>query len=646
MSPDGRRAAVEVTTYSMETNGSETQIWLMPASPDATPPLQLTRGKAASRAPAWSPDGRHVAFVSKRDGDDQQQLYLIAVDGGEARRLTSISTGASSPKWFADGRRMAFISWVWPDLETDAEQAARLKERQGNPVKAVVAESSAYRFWDHWLADGRVPHVFVVDVETGEAGDSMAGTGLSLARYENSTDLAPELYDVAPDGTEIAITADLSEDFGYTINTDIVTVSLTGGGWRNLTADNPATDSLPAYSPDGRTIAFLRQRDPEFYADRNRVALIDRATTDVTILTETWDRSAHAPVWTPDGGALLFLAEDGARQHLWRLPAGGGIPESIARGGTIASFSRSRDGSTVVFSRSTVSTPDRLFACGADGSGERRIDALNDELVSTWRVGEVEDVTFDGWGGEPVQAWVVYPPDFDSAKKWPLLQVIHGGPHAAWLDQFHLRWNPHVFAAAGYVCVGVNYHGSSSFGQAFTEANIGSYGAKELEDVERATDLLIDRGFIDESRLAASGGSYGGYMVAWMNGHTDRYSAYVCHAGVYDWVSMMASDVVTDLRRVLGAFPWEEPERVLGQSPHAYAQHFKTPTLVVHGELDYRVPVTQGFAYYATLRRKKVPARLVYFPDEHHWVLKPRNSRLWYGEFLGWLERFAPPGPR
>jgi dipeptidyl aminopeptidase/acylaminoacyl peptidase len=363
------------------------------------------------------------------------------------------------------------------------------------------------------------------------------------------------------------------------------------------------------------------------------------------VLTEAWDRSAHAPKWTPDGAAMLFTAEDAGRAHLWRLPVDAGTPTPIALGGTISAFDLSRDGSTVAFVRSTLSEPDRVFACARDGSHERPVESFNAAILAAWRMGPVEEVTVEGWNGEAVQAWIVFPPDFDPARKWPLLQVIHGGPHAAWLDQFHLRWNPHVFAAPGYVCVGVNYHGSSSFGQDFTEAIIGSYGTKEFADVEAATDALIARGYIDEERLAASGGSYGGYMVAWMNGHTDRYKAYVCHAGVYDWVSMMASDIVADMGRVLGGYPWEEPEQVLGQSPHAFAGHFKTPTLVIHGEQDFRVPVTQGFAYYATLRRRKVPARLIYFPDEHHWVLKPQNSRLWYGEFLAWLERYAPPGP-
>jgi dipeptidyl aminopeptidase/acylaminoacyl peptidase len=633
--------AVEVTYYTKESNESETQIWVLPTDPSSGSPLMLTSNKAASRAPAWSPDGKHIAFTSKREGDDQSQVYLIGLDGGEARRLTSISTGASSPKWFSDSSRIAFVSWVWTDLDTDSDQGDRLAERAKHPVKAVVAETSAFRFWDHWLADGRVPHVCVVDVDTGESRDAMAGTGLVLMRFENSVDLPATLFDISPDGTELAITADLSDDFGYTINTDVVTVSLVDGSWKNITEDNKASDALPAYSPDGKTIAFLRQIDEEFYADRNRLALIPRKGGPVQVLTEGWDRSVHSAMWQRDGSALLFNAEDDGRQHLFRLTIGGDKPERIGTGGSVNSFDVSLDGETLVYARASLSTPEQLFASSIDGSDERKIESFNDALVESWDLGKVEDIRFAGHGGDEIHAWVVFPPDFDPARKWPLLQLVHGGPHAAWLDTFHLRWNPHVFAARGFVCVGVNYHGSSSYGQSFTESSLGTYGTKEFEDVEKATDALIAKGYIDESRLSAGGGSYGGYMVAWMNGHTDRYKAYICHAGVYDWVSMMASDIVADMGRSLGAFPWENPELVHAQSPHYFAGEFKTPTLVIHGELDYRVPVTQGFAYYATLRRKKVPARLVYFPDENHWILKPQNSRLWYGEFFSWLARYV-----
>jgi dipeptidyl aminopeptidase/acylaminoacyl peptidase len=572
-------------------------------------------------------------------------VYLISPAGGEARRLTRLSTGASSIKWFADGRRLAFLSWVWPDLETDAQQAARLKERQEAKVRAWVIDTTRYRHWDHWLADGREPHLFVADVATGECRDLLAGTGLSLAGTHESLELPADLYDVSPDGGEVALTVDLGPDPGFAPNHDIVILPVAGGPWTNLTAENPAHDHSPRYSPDGRWIAYLRQSIPHFYADRQQIALYERRSGTIRILAAGWDRSATTPpAWSPDAGQLYFTAEDRARQPVWVLDREGDEPRPLVQGGTVTGFDLSRDGRTLAFVQTTMSRPAALFAAPVEGGGAARLEAFNDELVAQWDLGPVQEEIYPGWGEEPVQAWVIYPPGFDARRKWPLLQIVHGGPHGAWMDQFHFRWNMHLFASRGYVVMGVNFHGSTGWGQAFTDANTGQYGTKELEDVERGTDDMLAQGYIDPERLAAAGGSFGGYMVAWMNGHTDRYKAYVCHAGVFDYVAQTASDAVRGRERALGAFPWDDPERVLAQSAHSYAKAFKTPTLVIHGEQDFRVPVTQGFQYYTTLRMRGVPSRLVYYPDENHWILKPQNSRLWYNEFFNWVEKWVRPG--
>jgi dipeptidyl aminopeptidase/acylaminoacyl peptidase len=260
-------------------------------------------------------------------------------------------------------------------------------------------------------------------------------------------------------------------------------------------------------------------------------------------------------------------------------------------------------------------------------------------------LGDVREFTVPGWHGEPVQVFVVYPPNFDPKKKWPLLHSIHGGPHAAHQDGWHYRWNTQVFAGRGYVVVCVNYHGSSGFGQKYLETITSRYGEKEYADTEAATDFMLKQRYIDSTRLTATGGSYGGFMVAFMNGHTDRYKAFVCHAGCYDWVSMMATDAFRFFSKELGAFHWDNPPLVMRQSPHHYVKHAKTPTLVVHGEQDYRVPATQALQYYNSLKAKGVPARLVWFPDENHWILKPQNSRLWYGEYFAWIEKHAKGGP-
>lgn len=644
LSPDGRWAAVEVTTYDMQENSGTSDIWLL--ATDGSSQRQLTTHPARDSSPLWSPDGKRIAFLSRREGDEQTQIYLISPEGGEARRLTKISTGASAAKWFPDSKRIAFVSWVWPDLKTDEAQARRLKEQRESKVKAYVIDTTKFRHWDHWLAHGRVPHLFVIDIEAGQTADVLAGTGLSLPRFP--FDPSSDLYDISPDGGEIALTTDLSKDLGFELNADIVTISLQDRKWTNITADNPADDTSPRYSPDGKWIAYLKQTSKYFY----RMALYERSTAAKRVVMENWDRSPYYPValyqptWSPDSRRLYFSAEDKARFPIWVLELGEAAPRPIVEGGTNLSFDLSRDGRMLAFVRTTMGTPPTLFAAAADGTSVRRIESFNDELVAQWNLGEVKEIVYKGWGDEPVQMWVIYPPNFDPKKKWPLLQQPHGFPGAT-LDLFHFRWNNHLLASRGYVVAAVNFHGSSGWGEAFNPDSVtGHHGTKELEDIEKATDLLLATGYIDPDRLAAAGGSGGGTMVAWMNGHTNRYKAFVCHAGGYDRVSqMMTSDMVRWGERAAGAFPWENPPKVLEQSPHWYAKNFKTPTLITHGEQDFRNPVTQAFEYYATLRMLGVPTRLLYFPDEGHFILKPQNSRLWHKEFFDWLEKYAPSGP-
>jgi len=639
LSPDGKWAAVELVTYSMKDNTSASDIWLL--ATDGSARRQLTTHTARDGSPAWSPDGKWIAFTSRREGDDAAQIYVISPEGGEARRVTKISTGASGIKWLADSKSIAFVSWVWPQLATDEDQAKKLKEQRESKVKAYIIETTNFRYWDHWVADGRLPHLFVANVETGETRDVLAGTGLNLPRTEPGAGS----YDFSPDGNEVAIVADLGPDPGFRPNADVVVLDLKTSKWWNLTDDNPAGDGSPQYSPDGKWLAYTRNLIPDA-PDRDRLVIYDRAAKTKKTLAENWDYSVADLTWTPDSKGFLLAAEEKARQHFWTLPLAGGTPKPIVQGGTNSNLALSGDGRSVAFLRTTIGLPPTVFAADSSGANVRKIETFNDALVAEWNLGEVRSVDYKGWNGESVQMWVVYPPNFDKTKKWPLLQIVHGGPHGAWMDQFHFRWNLHAFAAPGYVVAAVNFHGSPGWGDAFTDSIHGRYGTKEFADIEAGTDFLIAEGYIDKDRLAAAGGSYGGYLVAWMNGHTDRYKAYVCHAGVYDLVSQMASDYVRGRQRAYGGFPWEAPEKVAASSAHTYAKNFKTPTLVVHNELDFRVPLTQGLEYYATLRMLQVPAKLLYFPDENHWVLKPQNSKLWHNEFFAWTGKYAPGGPK
>ena len=643
LAPDGRLACAPVTSYAMDKNVGTTELWLfatgMGSDAGTTLPKsrRLTAGDKDSD-PRWSPDGSRIAFTAKRKDDAEAQIYLIAPDGGEATRLTSIATGAAAIKWFPDGKRIAFVSWVWPELASESAQAKRVAEKKDAKVKAHLTERGEYRFWDHWLTDGREPHVFACDVATGRCEDLLKGTGLALQPWDPTS----EVYDISPDGRELALTIDPSAEPGLMNRCDLFVVDLRTRRARNITSDSGLSDEHPLYSPDGTSIAFHAFDTARAFNDQGQLRILDRKTNRWRQVAPSFDRATTHLQWTPDSSALLALTEDRGRTGVWRHPVGGDRPAQLVPGGVVSGFARSADGSVLAYTRDTAQYPPALFAARGDGSGERQIESQNRALLSRYARGAVEELTIDGWHGEPVQVFVTFPPGFDPKRKWPLMHSIHGGPHAAHHDGWHFRWNTQVFAAQGYVVAAVNYHGSSGFGQKFLETITGRYGEKEFADTEAATDYLLRQGYIDPLRLTATGGSYGGFMVAYMNGHTDRYRAFVCHAGCYDWVSMMATDGYRFFAKELGAFHWDDEARVMRQSPHHFFANAKTPTLVIHGELDYRVPATQGLQYFNSLKAKDVAARLVYFPDENHWILKPQNSQLWYREFFDWLARFAP----
>ncbi len=650
LSPDGAQVCVAVTQYEMAENKGTTHLWLLSAFGGA--PRELTYCGAKDEQPAWSPDGQYIAFVAQRgegkEKDDEPQIYLISPDGGEARRLTHLATGASGIKWFPDSSKIAFISWVWPDLKNEKAQAARYKEYRENKVKAHVVEHTAYRYWDRWLSDGRVPQLHIVDIDGKQGGKCInlfSGTPYELPVYDTD---ATE-YDIAPDGKKLAFTFNPNTDRRADQDTHLIEMDIKSRKAKNLNPVGNVTCHQPAYSPDGRWIACLVNNLRRSMDDCNKVMLIDRATGKQRMAHPRWDRQVNAPLrWAEDSQSLYFTADEFARVNLWRLPLKAGTPEKIVPGGNVSEFDI-RSG-TVTFVRNDMSSAPKVSVADAEGNDIQPIETFNDALMAKFQFGEVKEFTFKGWNNEPVQMWAIYPPDFDPRKKWPLIHNIHGGPHANWADNFHFRWNNHVFAAQGYVVVCVNYHGSLGWGQAFLESNNGAWGTKEHADIEAGTDFMLKQGYIDASRMAATGGSYGGKMVAWMNGRNgakkggDRYKAYVCHAGCYDWVGMYSDDAHYFHAYQLEAKYWEHPEKIAAQNPITFAKYMKTPTLVIHGALDYRVPDAQGLAYFNTLKSLNVPARLVFFPDENHWILKPQNSRLWYKEYFAWLAKYIGSG--
>ena len=559
---------------------------------------------------------------------------MIAPDGGEARRISEFAPGVDAFKWFPDGKRIAFIAWVWPELKGTKAQAKKLKEFKDRKASGYVTSEAQYRFWDHNLPMGRVAHLHVLDVGSGRVTDLFEGTACELPR----TDPDANCFDISPDGRHIVFAHDPQPQKRIENRKALVELTVRTGKFETLTAD-PAWDfDAPRYSPDGSHIAMSAAHTGKKHTMPGRAALLKRGGR-WHLLSDEWDHAVEGPLrWGIDASALYFAAEDRGRKHLYRYVIESRTASVVAQGGWVQGFDVSAG--VVASVADALMHPARVHAV-RDGQAPLRLESFNDKLLGSLRLGHCEEVSVKGALGEPVQMWLTYPPRFDRKKKYPVLHSIHGGPHAAAGDTFHYRWNTHAFAAQGYVVACVNYHGSSGFGQAFLDSITHRWGELELQDVEAGTDWLLKQPWADRKRVFAAGGSYGGYMVAWMNGHVKpgRYNAYVCHAGCFDWTAMFSDDAYTWHAKELGAWYWEDPAKVQSQSPSNFVSAMKTPTLVIHGALDYRVPDQQGLAYYNTLQAKGVDARLLWFPDENHWVLKPRNSKLWYGEFFDWLKR-------
>lgn len=640
LSPDGKRVAYTVATYEMDENRSNADLYLLDLA--GGPPRRLTTNKASDTSPAFSPDGRHLAFLSKRDGDTATELYVLPLDGGEPERLTDMPTSVANPKWFPDGKKIAFLASVIAGAEPPEETKKALEKREKAKVKARVTENRLYRYWDRWLTDEEFTHLFVVDVATKKVTDLTPSSRRIFGLDEGGS------FDIAPDGRSLVFAANSTPEPYKTLNWDLYLVPAAGGDAKNLTPSREADDNNPVFSPDGRTIAFGTQLKADGWPDYTRLALLDVASGKVTLLTDGWESSAGGWAFTKDGKALVFTAETRARTNLYSVAAAGGTRE-IWKGGS-ASGPVVTPGGDVVFQRNDLNHPPELASVKLDGTGFRLLTSVNDALVATWDLGTVKDMTFKGAGGDEVQMFVVYPPGFDAAKKYPLVHLVHGGPIGTFGDAFSFRWNPHAFAAPGYVVAMVNFHGSSSFGQKWVESILGAHPDKPFTDVMKATDFLIAEGGVDEGRMAAAGGSYGGFLVNWIAGHTDRFKCLVSHAGVYDLMAQFGSDHTYGRQHSYGGFPFLNRDNVEKWSPNRYAESFKTPVLILHGERDYRVPIGQGLEFYGTLTAKGVPARLVTYPDENHWILKGQNSKHWYGEVHAWLAKWLkaeiPEAPR
>ena len=514
LSPDGAQAVCSVSSYSMQENKASASLWLLSTFGGA--PRQLTRCGEKDGQAAWSPRGHQIAFVAKREQqgkkDDAAQLYVIAPDGGEAQRISDFAPGIAAFKWFPDGKRIAFSAFVWPELKGTKAQNARQKEWKDRKETAYVTSEAQYRFWDHNLPMGRVVHLHVLDVVTGRVTDLFEGTPFQLSPADPNADA----FDISPDGKRIVFAHDPQPEKQLDNCKALAELTVRSGKIDTVARDASWDFDTPRYSPEGAHIAFVASHLGKKHTMPGHAALIARGGA-WQLLSDAWDHSVNGPLrWSGDAGAIYFSAEDRGRCHIYKFDIASRRAAVAAPGGWAHGFDFASD--TLVSVVDAMNHPARVHAQRGDEAA-LRIETFNDAKMARHALGKVEEVTLTGAQGDPVQMWVIYPPSFDPKKKYPLLHSIHGGPHAAAGDTFHYRWNTHVFAAQGYVVACVNYHGSSGFGYAFLDSITQRWGELELQDVDAGSDWLLAQPWADKKRLYASGGSYGGFMVAWMNGH-------------------------------------------------------------------------------------------------------------------------------
>ncbi len=638
--------------------------------------------------PRWAPDGKRFAFLSTTEGGSQ--VWIADFDGTAgrvtgARKLTSIATEAGGELWSPDGKNILFTSDVYPECTDEACNAKKLEAAEKSKVKALIFDRLLFRHWNAYK-EGKRSHIFVV------AADPCVGTAAPGCPAGVARDLTPGDYDApvfslggqdnyafSPDGQEICYTSNHDKNEAASTNNDLWIVPVNvgkdsvGAGdspaqvlakTKNITADNPASDSTPLYSPDGRYIAYRAQQRPGYESDRFRLMLYDRKTGEKKDLTGGFDHWVGSFAWAPDSTAIYFSAEHERHSLIYAVGPISTDESSIRAlvGGYDDDVAVTPDSKTLLFTRMSIKAPIEIFGADASAKGcpartgdvdkgkencslskDWPLTHVNDKLLSQIDMSEVEPFWFKGAHADDVEASLVKPPNFDPSKKYPVKFLIHGGPQGAWGDDWSYRWNPELFAANGYVVIMINFHGSTGYGQKFVDAINGDWGGAPFEDLMKGLDYAEEHyGFIDKSRECALGASYGGYMANWILGHTDRFKCIVSHDGMFNAESAWGTteELWFNDWEFKGT-PYDNREMYQKWSPHQYAKNFKTPTLVVHGQRDYRLDVSEGFQLFTTLQMEGVPSKMLYFPDEGHWVLKPQNSRLWYETVNAWVDQWV-----
>jgi len=655
ISPDGRHVLYAVRTTDLAGNARTTVSYSVPISGGT--PTQFPDDTTMATEARWSPTGRMVAYTA------HGQLWVAAPDGTGRRQLTTLSAGIAGPVWSPDGSHLAFTSAVFPDCSDDACNASRSEAATLNPVKAHIANHLMYRHWKAW-DNGTRSHLFVVAASGGAPVDLMVGADYDVPPPPFA---GSESYAWSPAGDELAYTAkEQGTADAWSTDLNVYTVPVAGGPAAVNTAANRGADQNPVYSPDGHFIAYASQARAGFESDRWRLMLFDRRTHAARELLPTWDRNADGYLFTSDSRSLLVLTTDAGREKFYRVPLANGVattrPTLLVGEHNNSALALSvaatpavglRAGVvTMAWLRDATDAPAEVYAATLAGgavANVRQLTHVNDQLVAELRLNPAEDYWYRGADGDSVQGFIIKPPQWEPGKRYPAVLLIHGGPEGAFLDSWHSRWNYQMFAAPGLAVIAINPRGSTGYGQKFVDGVVKDWGGKAYTDLMDGVDAALVRApWIDPARLGAAGGSYGGYMVNWIAGHTDRFKALVTHAGPFNLENMYgATEELWFPEWEFGGPFWDSTamaSQYRRYSPHLFASHFVTPTLVLNGELDYRVPYTEGLSMFTALQRQGVASRLVVFPDEGHWIAKPQNQRLWWSEVQGWLEKYLHAG--
>ena len=649
VSPDGKWVLFAAVDVDLTENKRTSHLWVVPTA--GGPARQIPGTPAGESGGRWSPNGKSYLYLSAAEGGSQVWIggfdSASGTPNGAPKKITNISTEADGAIWSPDGKNIVFVSEVFPGCMDDACNKYSDQARADSKVKAMVFEHLLFRHWNHYSA-GKRSHLFVVPAEGGVAKDLTPG----------DHDVPPfslggqDAYAISPDGKEVAFTSNWDEVGATSTNNDIFVVPITGGEPKKLST-SPGGDSTPLYSPDGKWLAWRMQKRAGYESDRFRLVVYDRNSGQIRNLTEDFDQWVETIVWSPDSKYIYFTSENKGEAPIYRLdPAAANAPVSAARirsnaiqeitRGVNDELSVTSDGKTLVFSRLSAQAPNEVYKMDLDSKKVEELSHLNDAALAKIDMPPVESFWFAGAGGTKVQGFLLKPPRFNKDAKYPVKFLIHGGPQGQWGDEWSYRWNAELFAADGYVVIMINPRGSTGYGQAFVDGVNKDWGGKPYIDLMNGLDYAEKTyPFIDKNRECALGASYGGYMINWILGHTNRFKCLVSHDGMFNTESAYGStEELWFPEWEFGDTVWANREGYRKWSPHLFATQFKTPTLVVHGQLDYRLDVSEGFQLFTTLQRLKIPSKMLYFPDEGHWVLKPQNSELWYKTVNGWVDSY------